>query len=137
VEELFQVTISQAQGRVPVSILQLAGKFDTNAADEFDRQAREVVEAGAKDVLVDMSQVEYMSSAGLRCIHNLFYQLHPQGSEEYNRIVNEGIPQGTYKAPHMKLLNPNKRVKESLRMVGIDMYMDILSGDAKGAVGAF
>jgi anti-sigma B factor antagonist len=134
---LFEVTISQAQGRVPVSILRLEGKFDAIGADEFDRRAKEVVEAGAKNVLVDMSQVEYMSSAGLRCIHNLFYQLHPEGSEEYNRIIDEGIPKGTYKAPYMKLLNPNKRVQESLRMVGIDMYMDILSGDAKRAVGAF
>jgi anti-anti-sigma factor len=134
---LFEVTISQAQGRVPVSILHLQGKFDANGSDLFDRRAREVVEAGALDVLIDMNQVEYMSSAGLRSIHNLFYQLHPEGSDEYKRIVEEGIPKGTYKAPHMKLLNPNKRVRESLRMVGIDMYTDILSGDVKGAVGAF
>jgi len=134
---LFNVTISQAHGRVPVSILHLQGKFDTNSSDLFDRRAKEVVEAGARNVLIDMSQVDYMSSAGLRSIHNLFYQLHPEGSDEYKRIVDEGIPKGTYKAPHMKLLNPNKRVLESLRMVGVDMYMDILSGDVKGAVGTF
>jgi len=134
---LFEVTISQAQGRVPVSILRLEGRFDTGGSELFDRRAKEVIEAGASDVLVDMSRVEFMSSAGLRCIHNLFYQLHPEGSEEHKRILDEGIRMGTYKAAHMKLLNPNKRVQETIRMVGIDMYMDILSGDSESAVNTF
>jgi hypothetical protein len=117
--------------------MMLKGDFDSAGADVFDVRTRELVDADARDVLIEMSQVDFMSSAGLRSIHNLFYKLHPEGSEEHKRILKEGVRKGTYKAPHLKLLNPQKRVLESLKAVGVDMYMSILSGDELKAVETF
>ena len=134
---MFDVSLSQAQGRVPVTIMSLKGSFDSAGADTFDARTREIVDSGARDVLIDMGQVSYMSSVGLRSIHTLFYHLHPEGSEEYRLILEEGVRKGTYKAPHLKLLNPQKRVLESLKAVGVDMYMSILTGDELKAVNTF
>jgi len=134
---MFEVSISQAQGKVTVTILSLKGNFDAAGADVFDKRAREIIQEGAKDVLLEMSGVDFMSSAGLRSIHDLFYSLHPEGSQEHKRILEEGVRKGTYKAPHLKLLNPQKRVQESLKAVGVNMYMDILSSDELSAIDSF
>ena len=134
---MFDVSIAQAEGDVPVTILYLKGKFDTTGADVFDARSQEILAAGAKDVLIEMSKVAFMSSAGLRSIHNLFYELHPEGTQEHERILEEGVRKGAYKAPHLKLLNPPKRVLESLKAVGVDMYMSILTGDELQAIGTF
>ena len=134
---MFEISLSQVKGRKPVTVMALRGDLDAYGADLFDSQAREVVAAGAKDVLLEMSEVPFMSSAGIRSIHNLFYQLHPKESEEYKRILNEGVRQGTYKAPHMKLLNPRSNVRRALEMTGLDLYMAILNGDQMEAVNTF
>ena len=134
---MFEITISEAEGRVPVTIMHLKGDLDALGADVLDAQIEQFNKGQTSDVLVDMDAVPYMSSAGLRSIHNLFYSLHPEGSDEHKRILDEGVRKGTYKAPHMKLLNPSKRVRELLEMVGIDMYMEILTGDETTAVNSF
>ena len=134
---MLEITVTQAQGRVPVTVMHLKGDFDTNGAEVFDARAQEVTAAGAANVLVDLTAVPFMSSAGMRSIHRLFYQLHPEGSEEHKRIMNEGVRMGTYKAPHVKLFNPAKRVLELLQLTSADMYIDILTGKEAQAIAAF
>lgn len=134
---MFEITISESNGKVPVTIMTLKGDLDTLGADVFDAQIQQIKNGNSKNVLVDMSGVPYMSSAGLRSIHNLYYTLHPEGSKDHKRIIKEGIRDGSFKAPHMKLLNPSKRVMELLEMVGVDMYMEILKGDKEDAVKSF
>lgn len=134
---MFKISLSQEQGRIPVTIMTLKGDLDAYGADLFDAQTRDVIAGGAKDVLLELSEVPFMSSAGIRCIHNLFYQLHPKESEEYQRILNEGVRQGIYKAPHLKLLNPSSDVRRALEMTGLGLYMAILNGDQTEAVYTF
>ena len=134
---MLEISLKQAQGRVPVTVMHLKGTFDTPGAEIFDASAAQVIAGGAKNVLVDLGKVDFMSSVGIRAIHRLFYQLHPEGTEEYQRIMNEGVRQGIYKAPHMKLLSPTARVLEILKMVGVDLYMEILTGDVDKAVKSF
>ena len=134
---MLDISVTQAQGRVPVTVMHLKGDFDTVGCEVFDARSQEVIAAGATDVLLDLTAVPFMSSAGLRAMHRLFYQLHPEGSEEHKRILNEGVRQGIYKAPHMKLLNPAPRVLEMLKLVGVDMYMDILTGNEAKALKSF
>ncbi len=130
-----EITISQAQGRVPVSIIRLKGDLDYLSADDFDAQAQKVVENGAKDILVDLSGVAFMSSVGIRSINKLYDLVHKSESEE-KKAVYKGVLSGTYKAPHLKLLCPNLRVLESIKMIGLDMYIDIFEEEQK-AVAAF
>ena len=125
---MLEISVTQVQSRVPVTVMHLKGDFDSAGCDVFDSRSQEIVAAGAKDVLVDLTHVPFVSSAGIRSLHRLFYQLHPEGSEEYKRIIDEGIRKGTYKAPHMKLFNPSPRVFNLLEMMSMDMYIDILTG---------
>ena len=130
-----EIIITQAQGRVPVTIMHLKGDFDYLSVDDFDAQARKAVENGASNVLIDLSGVRFMSSVGIRAIHTLYDLVHNAEPGE-KRTVYQGVRDGTYKAPHLKLLNPTKKVLESLKLISLDMYIDIFK-DEREALAAF
>jgi len=134
---MLEILTTKAEGSVPVTIMHLHGDLDTVGADVFDSSAQEVIAGGAEDVLVDLSGVTFISSAGIRSLHRLFYKLHPEDSAEYKRILNEGIRQGVYKASHMKLRAPVSHVTDPLKIMGVDLYMEILNTSEKEAVSTF
>jgi anti-anti-sigma factor len=131
-----EITTSIVQGRVPVSVIGLKGDLDASATDAFNAAAAKTVENGAKDILIDMSGVSFMSSAGIRSLHALYTLLHPAGSAQDQDSVYKGISAGTYAAPHLKLLNPTKKVSEVIKLSGLDMYLKIYTNEQE-AIAAF
>ena len=59
--------ISQSQ-KDDVSVVGLAGRFDAQSAGEVEDHFKTALDGGAKNILVDMAEVEYISSAGLRVL---------------------------------------------------------------------
>lgn len=53
------------------TVIAVSGNIDTNTAPEFQSFALGVVDGGANDVVVDMADCVYVSSAGLRAIVTL------------------------------------------------------------------
>jgi stage II sporulation protein AA (anti-sigma F factor antagonist) len=51
-----------------VVLLAAAGRIDTTTSGALDDALRRALEAGARNVVVDLSDVEYISSAGLRVL---------------------------------------------------------------------
>jgi sigma-B regulation protein RsbU (phosphoserine phosphatase) len=52
----------------PVLVQRLADRIDVNSSAELDRALREASANGEKRILLDLSNVEYLSSAGLRVL---------------------------------------------------------------------
>ncbi len=134
---MFEIKLSQSKEPVPVTIMRLIGELDADGADIFAATSRQVIDDGAANVLLDLSQLSYMSSIGIRSLHNLFYALHPKGTEEHSRILKEGVLGGAYNAPHMKLLNPSASVMKVLETAGMDLYFTIFTGEAQPAIDSF
>ncbi|MDK1027858.1 MAG: STAS domain-containing protein [Anaerolineae bacterium] len=130
------VTISQEQGRVPVSVIQIAGKTDSASAEEFRIKVLEEIERGARYIVLDLSKVPYMSSAGLRVLNEVFNKLRELSPEDADQDIYKHIADGSYNSPHMKLLNPTKDVLEVLKMSGFDMLVSI-EKDLNKAVTSF
>ena len=87
-------------------------------------------------LLLDLSDVNYISSAGLRALHNIYKLFRADAADESSEAISKGITDGTYKAHQLKLLNPNSDVSRILKMAGFDMYLDIFHNQ-KEAVAAF
>ncbi len=130
------MTISHEQGRVPVTVFHLKGKLDATTHEQFEKQAREAFATGARNMLIDLSAVPYISSAGLRSLHMLFTMLRTNAPSESQEAMQKGIREGTFKSPHLKLLKPNANVLEALKLVGYDMYIEIHT-DLQKAVASF
>ncbi|RPJ20962.1 MAG: STAS domain-containing protein [Chloroflexi bacterium] len=108
------ITASQIQGDVPVTILHLNGHLHGNTERELLDRARQAQEDGSKHLLLDLSAVEVLTSAGLRAIHNIFNLFTPQG--DVNVIRQHG--EEPYKSPYFKLVCPNPDVYYVLNIAG-------------------
>ena len=60
-----------------VMVVEMAGDIDSNTAPQAEEQILPLVQPGAK-ILLDMSGVEYMSSAGLRMLLSTYRQVSRQ-----------------------------------------------------------
>ena len=60
-----RVTISQ---RGEVKVLSLAGRLDAGSAPQVEPQVRELLNAGEGKLLLDLREVDYLSSAGLQIL---------------------------------------------------------------------
>jgi len=137
-EESMEIKVSTESGRVPVTVLHVDGNIDSSTYEIFQSTAKKLVEEGARYILVDLSHAPYVSSAGLRALHTLFNQLRSKNpdanlSEEQTR---KGIGAGTYKSPHLKLLNLSREAKTAFETGGFDMYIETFT-DMKAAIASF
>lgn len=131
-----EITVMQEQGRVPVTVLRVAGKTDSASAEELHKKTMEVIDAGARYLVLDLSKVPYMSSAGLRVLQDVFSKLRSLSASESDKEMYRQIADGSFKSPHLKLLNPTKEVLEVLKMSGFDMLVSI-ERDLRTAVASF
>jgi anti-sigma B factor antagonist len=57
-----------------VTVVEISGDIDSNTAPQAQERVLPLVQPGSK-ILLDMSDVEYMSSAGLRMLLSMYRQL--------------------------------------------------------------
>lgn len=129
-----ELSVSQEQGRVPVTVLHVKGNIDSASYQEFQARAQELLAQGTQDLLIDLREVSYMSSAGLRVLNHLYNALRKTGED--HDTVSKGVAAGTYHAAHLKLVSPSPRVLETLKLSGFDMFVDIRT-DLHDAVASF
>ncbi len=130
-----EISVSTAQGRVPVTILRVQGNLDAANADEFNAAANKAVKDGALDILLDFTQVQFMSSIGIRSLSMLYDLLHP-GTEHEKDAIHSAMRANTYTAAHLKLLNVNPRLRSTLDFVMMDRYLEMFT-DEQAAIASF
>ena len=133
-----EIKVSTENGRVPVTVVHVDGNIDASTSDVFKAKADELIKDGTRHILVDLSHVPFVSSAGLRAFHGIFNtlrSLHPDANLS-DDAVKKGISAGTYKSPHLKLLNLSKETKTAFQLSGFDMYIETYT-DMKTAVASF
>mgnify|MGYP001419328055 CR=1 FL=1 len=128
-----EITISQANGRIPVTIFHLQG--DLMNEEPLHQLAADAIAGGSRHILLDLSHVPYISSAGLRAIQLVFELLRQNGDVD-NEAMKRGIMTGTYKSPNLKLLNPTKNGLKTISVAGYDMFLEI-HHDVQTAVASF
>jgi len=117
------IMVGEAEGKVPVKVLRLEGDIDASTQKLFHDKANEVIGAGAEYILLDLSGVDYMGSAGFRVIHAMANDLG-------------GGDGKLHKSPHLKLLNPTEAVARVIKTLGFDVYLDIHT-DREEAIASF
>ena len=88
--------------------------------------------------VIDLSHTKFISSAGFRAFNKLFNDLralHPDTNLS-DEEVKKGISAGTYKSPHLKLLNLSGDARTAFELAGFDLFIETFS-DLKSAVDSF
>jgi anti-anti-sigma factor len=107
------ITVEQAEGQVPVTVLHLQGDIDAATHGALTAKAEQVAGEGATNILLDLGEVGYMGSAGFRALHAISNMLEPEGGT------------GMGKSKRLKLLNPSEDVSRVIKTLGFDVYLDI------------
>ena len=119
------IVSSQIQGDVSVTILHLKGHLHGATEQELLDRARQAHEDGARHILLDLSELEVLSSAGLRALQNIFKLFTPQSDLEVMR--QHGAE--PYKSPYLKLVCPSPQIYYILSITGflqnIPLYNNI------------
>jgi anti-anti-sigma factor len=118
------ITAEQQAGRVPVTVFHLVGDLDTTTYQRTQTQIEQAVRAGAHDIVLDLAEVGYLSSAGIRMLSQLFNMLRGDLPQESDAAMQQGVRNGTVKSPHLKLVSPTTRVADVLKMSGLDMMIE-------------
>jgi anti-anti-sigma factor len=108
------ITTSQIQGDVSVTVLHLKGHLHGATERELLDRARQAHEDGTKHLLLDLTDLEVLSSAGLRAIQNIFKLFTPQSDME----VMHKRSDDPYKSPYMKIVCPNPQIYYIFNIAG-------------------
>jgi hypothetical protein len=115
------IIVTHEEGHVPVSVVFIRG--DMTSEEPLKEVAKKEHDDGANNILLDLSDVPYISSSGLRAIHYIYDLFRAKSGDDTDR--KRGITSGTYKSHHLKLLNPSKNSMKALQVSGYDMFLDI------------
>jgi len=134
------ISVSQAQGNVPVTVIKLDGQLDGQNYQELVTKAQELYKAGTHNFLLDLSELTYISSAGLVALHSMALLTRgeelpdTEGGWSTYRSMGRSSEAGLQK--HVKLLNPRSEVMGVLDMVGFSNVFEIYT-DLDEAVKSF
>lgn len=64
-----------------VTVIETVGRLDTATAPDLEQAGGELIDAGVTRIVLDLSRLEYLSSAGLRVILALAKRLQASGGE--------------------------------------------------------
>ena len=89
-----------------VTVFELDGRVDTQGAVDMDLALEAAVSGGKHNMVLDMAQVAYISSAGLRTLADVVTQNREAGGD-------------------LKLVAVNPKVLRILRIIGFDRFFSL------------
>lgn len=101
------VQISQAQGRVPVTVFRLQDRVNLGNFAELEETAKEAHNNGMRDMVMDLGQTVSLTSIGIRAIVVIHKMLSTDGKK------------------HLKIANPAQYIREMLDISGVTQYIEI------------
>jgi anti-anti-sigma regulatory factor len=135
-----EMEVEQRQGSVPVTVLKLRGNIDGSNYQQLIHKGDELYQVGTRNLLLDLSEVPFLSSAGLVALHRLSLTLRgssdpePESGWQALGDISKDVDQG-YQA-NLKLLNPQTRVMKTLDMAGFSNFVEVFQ-DADAAIASF
>ena len=89
-----------------VTVFELDGRVDTQGALDMDLALQAAVSGGKYKMVLDMAQVDYISSAGLRTLADVLTRNRESGGD-------------------LKLVALNRKVLRVLRIIGFDKFFSL------------
>jgi anti-anti-sigma regulatory factor len=130
-----EINISQEQGNVSVTVVKVAGQLDGQTYQKLIASTQEALNGGAKNILLDMSDLTFISSAGLVSLHVIALILRGEAMPDLEhgwaalKSVNKSRESGMQQ--HVKLLNPRPEIVNVLDMVGFSSFFEIYTDKQK------
>jgi anti-anti-sigma factor len=99
-----KITSEQVQADVPVTIFHLRGWLDAQSEEQLLEASRSAHDDGARYLLIDMSELDTLTSAGMRALQKVYHLYTPR--EDRVRVA------------HVKLCNAPPQIYNVLGVTG-------------------
>jgi anti-anti-sigma factor len=104
VDITLKITKEQVEGKVPVTVFHLQGWLDAQSEERLLAAAKEAHDQGSRYIVLDLEQVDTLTSAGMRAMQKVYKIYTPE--EEH------------FKVSHVKLCNAPPQVYHVLGITG-------------------
>jgi anti-anti-sigma factor len=135
-----EITVFTQEGKVPVTVVKPRGDIDASNYADLVTKVEALVKGGAQDFVIDLSDVPFMSSAGLAGLHTLAMMLrgeqltNPEAGWAVFKSMDRSRESGMQK--HIKLLNPQEGVAMTFEKAGFTLFFEVFK-DLQTAVASF
>ena len=110
-----KISSEPMQADVPVTVFRLRGWLDAQSEEQLLQDARIAYDGGARYLLLDMSDLDTLTSAGMRAIQKVYQIFTPKEDQ--------------FKIAHLKLCNAPPQIYNVLGITGflhnIPMYASL------------
>jgi anti-anti-sigma factor len=131
------ITVLKEQGEPRITFFKLEGDIDAESCLLLQSTANEYYQTGTRRLILDLSGVLFMGSAGLRALHQIDEMLRRESAgEQHEGKSGSVIMNGSFKSPYLKLLNPSVAVTRTLKLSGFDLIFDIFH-DRQATIDSF
>lgn len=107
-----KIFFEDVQGSVPVKVFHLRGWLDAQSEGQLLEDARNASDSGTQYVVIDMKDLDTLTSAGMRALQKVYQVFTPKEDQ--------------YKVAHLKLCNAPAHIYNVLGVTGflqhIPMY---------------
>lgn len=121
----------EIQANVPVTLLKVIGLLDASNYQDVIDKSRQLYQAGMRELLLDFSQLTFMSSSGILALHDVAMLMRGEqpldigeGWSSFHALSHFVEGESRYEK-HVKLLNPQPRVRKTLEITGFDHIIEI------------
>ncbi len=134
-----EINVSQEKGRVPVSVVHIKGDLDASSYLELVNTAQKLYNAGVRYLLLDLTDLAFISSAGLASLHIVTKMFRGEKADpedgwgtykEIDRERDSGLQK------NVRLFNPSPDVDKVLDTVGFKQFFEVYT-DLDEAVQSF
>lgn len=100
----FKITTEQIENSVPVTVFHISGWLDVQGEEQLLESARETYDRGTRYLLIEMSDLDTLTSAGMRALQKVYQMYTPK--DESPKIA------------HIKLCNAPPQIYNVLGITG-------------------
>jgi anti-anti-sigma factor len=104
-----KVTTEHIQGKDSMTVLHLNGWLDKKSEERFYETAHGAYEQGARLLILDMAEVDTLTSAGMRALTQVYKLFTPEAEQ--------------YKASRVKIYGAPEHISHVLNITGILKYI--------------
>ena len=136
------IVVEQLSADKLLAIIKIQGELDAKSYQSLIQQAQQLYRDGVRRLLLDLSEMTFMSSAGLVGLHTVVLVMRGQkppdmesGWSVMHEISHE-VNNVTNFDPNCKLLQPQPRVQKTLDLTGFSQILQVFA-DRETAVNSF
>ncbi|NWG06071.1 MAG: STAS domain-containing protein [Chloroflexi bacterium] len=101
------IQITQRQERVPVTVFQLLDRIHLGNFAEMEKITKDAYDAGTRDLVIDLSRIESLTSIGVRALVIVHKLLSRDGGK------------------HLRLAGVSPSMRDVLEIAGITQFIDV------------